>query len=123
LLDLGDEIRIDLHLRIDLPTHEAGLFAQAPQVRDADEIPFRLRAHIDQRGLGVLAQPLPCLGRRYISRVAHTVTRCALFEIDAVPRLARDSTNGRPPLNPLERSPVRRTDRRNQADPAPLGRN
>src|SRR5262245_36747110 len=95
LLDLGDEIRIDLHLRIDLPADEPGLLAEAAQVRDSDIVPFRLRAHIDQNGFGILGEPLPRLVRRYVTRIAHAVTRCAYSARNRLSaRSARDSTNG-----------------------------
>jgi len=41
-------------------------------------------------------------------------------QVNSLPRLARDSTFGRPRLTSRRRPLVRRTGRQNQADPAPL---
>ena len=54
------------HRRIDLPRDQHRLLARRAQVRQADEGPFRLGAHVHQLRLRIGAQGFPYLRRRHI---------------------------------------------------------
>jgi len=60
------EARIARHRRIDLPRNQHGLLARLAQVGDADEIPLRIGADIDQLCLRVMLQGFPGLSGWHI---------------------------------------------------------
>ena len=50
------EVRRDLHGGIGLPLTKYRFFAQRRQIGNADKLPFRLRAHVDQRSILLFRQ-------------------------------------------------------------------
>ena len=60
---------IGLHGGIGLPLDAMHLAAQAGEIGQADEIPFRHRAHIHQLRLGFLGQKIPSLGGAEIAGI------------------------------------------------------